>query len=98
MRLSCLKSKYRSVEIQLDRGGLFNRLAVEFRRLELVAHHRLKRGILENGLAAEIFRIVWFAVFSDRDLHHRRASYAARSGDGGINQRSRLDDLQRLKL
>ena len=70
------------MENQLDRGGLFNRLAVEFRRLELVAHYRLNRGIPEDWLAADEFRIVRLAVFSNRNLNNCRASYATCSGDG----------------
>jgi len=98
MRLSCLKSKYRSVEIQPDPGRLFNRLAVQFGWLEYVTHHRLDRGIFKNGLSAHILRIVRLAVFSHCNLHNRRSRDVAGFGDRGINEWACLDHLDRLKL
>ena len=48
----------------------------------------MDRGILENRLAADEFRIMRLAVFSNRNLDHCRASNATGLGNGWINQRA----------
>ena len=77
---------------------MFNRLAIELGRPEQVTHHRLDRGILEDGLSADIFGIVWFAIFSYRNQHDRGASYAPGFGDGWISEWASPEHLERLKL
>jgi hypothetical protein len=89
---------FRSVEIQSDRGCLLNRLTIEPGRLELIAHNRLKRGVFEDGLTTDEFRIGWFAIFAHRHLHNHRAGYATRFSNGRVNQRASPEHLQGLKL
>lgn len=77
---------------------MFYRLAVELGRLEQITHHRLNRGIFENGLSAHKFRIVWLAIFSYRNQHDGRASDATGLGDGWVNEWASPKHLERLKL
>jgi len=86
------------MEINLDLSGLLNRLTVQPGRLEHPLLHGVKSGVAEYRLAADQFRVMRPSVFPDRHLNHGLPAQAADFGEGGINRRHGLEDLEGLKF
>ena len=92
------ESRNGSAEVQPYLRDLFNRLAIEPGRLELIVHHRVKCGVPENRRTGYKARAGNLAIFAHFHFNHHHAGDIAGLGDCGIDQRRGFDQLQRLKL
>ena len=85
------ESRNGSAEVQPYLRDLFNRLAIEPGRLELIVHYRIKRGVMEDRRTADEARAGDLAIFAHFHFNYHHASDVAGFGDCGIDQRRGFD-------